>query len=315
MSQDFKRLGPDPEVNKSISQNVSENDLWDLDSESVPSSSEKAPLSPNQRSIDEELASAADVKNLTPLPSTSVKSGELPDSFFVKVVSKTTHGLTEKMQDDVFAGFPDLEKTQADVTSESNEEFPEAPQKQPAETMALSAGSLNLIEKMAIYLLCAVLLIGAAFALIHFSKNVPTRPLVTEEIDFPVSGKIIEITAVSSYWREPVTEGENLDVVKIGMQLIPELKLKLSPKSGAIRILFRNDEGAAVGDGITRALKGETELTVAATAGFENKGMLSAYRTGDGKRWVAEIFEGPSTSAPREQFRKILEIEISSFIE
>ena len=177
-----------------------------------------------------------------------------------------------------------------------------------------STGSLSIIEKIAISCLCAALALGAILTLIHFSNRVPTRPLVAEEIDFPVSGKIVEITAASTYWRKPITTGDTADVVRRGTQLIPVLKLSLNSKSGAIRVFFRNEDGLVVGDGITRSVKGNTEVIVPATAGFDDVGMHTAYRTGDGKRWIVQVFEAPSAKAPGKSFRKILETEIAEVI-
>lgn len=177
-----------------------------------------------------------------------------------------------------------------------------------------SISPLSKIEKIAIFLLCSALLLGAALTLIHFSSRVPTRPLIADKVDFPVSGKIVSITAAGTYWRKPVTSGDNADVVRRDTQLIPVLKLNLSSKSGVIRVFFRNEDGNVVGDAITRSVAGDSEITVSATAGFEDLGMHAAYRTGSGKRWVAQVFEAPSATASREDFRMVLEMEIDTQI-
>lgn len=177
-----------------------------------------------------------------------------------------------------------------------------------------SIGPLSKIEKIAIFLLCSALLLGAALTLIHFSSRVPTRPLISEKVDFPVSGKIVSITAASTYWRKPITSGDNVDVVRRDTQLIPVLKLSLGSKTGAIRVFFRNEDGSVVGDGITRSVAGDSEITVVATAGFEDLGMHTAYRTGSGKRWHAQVFEAPSATASRDDFTMVLEMEIDTQI-
>jgi hypothetical protein len=177
-----------------------------------------------------------------------------------------------------------------------------------------SIGSLSKIEKIAVFLLCSALLLGAALTLIHFSSRVPTRPLISEKVDFPVSGKIVRITAASTYWRKPITSGDNADVVRRDTLLIPVLKLSLGSKTGAIRVFFRNEEGSVVGDVITRSVEGDSEITVVATAGFEDLGMHTAYRTGSGKRWHAQVFEAPSATASRDDFTMMLEMEIDTQI-
>jgi len=69
-----------------------------------------------------------------------------------------------------------------------------------------------------------------------------------------------------------------------------------------------------VGDVITRSVAGDSEITVVATAGFEDLGMHTAYRTGSGKRWHAQVFEAPSATASRDDFTMVLEMEIDTQI-
>jgi hypothetical protein len=204
--------------------------------------------------------------------------------------------------------------------SQTSEETGEAKQNPDVTDMAtVSPGMLptiatfSKVEKIAVSCLFAVLALGATLTLIHFSNRVPTRPLVAKKIDYPVVGEIVEIKAASTYWRTPVTTGENTDVVRRGTQLIPVVKLSLSG-TGVIRVFFRNEHDILIGDGITRSVKGDTEITVAATAGFEDVGMHTAYRTSDSLPWVVQVFEAPTATAPREKFRKVLETEISTMI-
>ena len=178
----------------------------------------------------------------------------------------------------------------------------------------LSTNPLFKIEKIAILLLCFFLLSGAAFTLNHFSNRIPTRSLFAEKIDFPVSGKIVTITAASTYWRKPITSGDNADIIRRNTQIIPVVNLSLSSKTGAIRVFFRNEEDLLVGDVITRSVAGDSEITVIATAGFDDLGMHTAYRTGSGKRWRAQVFEAPSATASREDFSMVLEMEIDTQI-
>lgn len=181
-------------------------------------------------------------------------------------------------------------------------------------TILSAISSLNNVEKIAISSLFTALALGATLTIIHFFNTVPTRPFVAEKINYPVTGKIVEIRAASTYWRAPVTTGENTDVVRRNTKLIPVLKLNLSSKSGAIRVFFRNEDGLVIGDSISRVVSGESEVSITATAGFDDVGMHTAYRTGDIRPWVVEVFEGPDATAPRETFRKVLETEISTLI-
>lgn len=315
MSTDSSHPSPDPKRTESKlskqAKEATETDLWDLDfNDTVPvsrpdSSPGDSARLPSRRSADGSSVISkkpTDLHTKSPVvvgvPAPGMKSEEIP------AVPATEAGVKT-------AG----EEPQADSREWDETGVGKADAKTPKPLPAIpSIASLSKIEKIAISGLFAALALGATLTLIHFYNRVPTRPLVAEEIDFPVSGKIIQIKAASTYWREPVTTGENADVVRRGAQLIPVVKLSFSSKPGAIRVFFRNEDGLVVGDGITRTVKGDSEVAVAATAGFDDVGMHTAYRTGDGKRWVVQVFEGPDATASREKFRKVLETEISTVI-
>lgn len=175
-----------------------------------------------------------------------------------------------------------------------------------------STASLTKTEKIAITVVFAAILLGAAFAVIHFNSRVPLRSPISEKTDFPVSGKLIEVKSATTYWRKPVTSGDDPDIVRRGTALIPVAKLSLSSKPCAIRVFFRDEDGTVIGDGISRNVSGEQELVIPATAGFDDIGMHAAYRTGEKEPWIIQVFEGPSRSADRDDFKKVLETEIST---
>jgi len=325
MSKDPARPNPDdPKPDNIVSKKaneVTELDLWDMDFdlEPAPSPSENAPRPHGQLPAQRKSASKIRTRKPSDAKSKSAEVSELAEPPSPEAAEPQENEIPGETHDDVFADFPDLEETQpvedTEETEDDTEETEDVTEEPKPEPIISSIGSWTKIEKIAITALCAALAFGAILTLIHFSNRVPTRPLVAKEVDFPVSGEIVEITAAETYWREPVTTGDNADVVRRDTKLIPVLKLNLSAKSGVIRVFFRNGEGLVVGDGITRAVKGAAEVAVAATAGFEDVGMHTAYRTGDGKRWIVQVFEGPSATAPREKFRKVLETEISTRVE
>ncbi|MEP2776482.1 MAG: hypothetical protein ABJQ29_05690 [Luteolibacter sp.] len=179
------------------------------------------------------------------------------------------------------------------------------------EAAPLAFTSFSKIEKISLISLVAILLIGGILSVVHFANRVPTRSTIAEEVDFPVTGERVTITGATTYWREP-NRGENGDVVRRGTKLIPVLDLSLEAKKSAIRIFFRNDNGEVIGDGITRDVSGKTKLSIPATAGFDDIGMHAAYRTGESVAWVVQVYEGPNVNASREQFKKVLETEIST---
>ncbi len=354
MSTDSSRPSPDPKIDILVSKTLQEStemDLWDmdLDEEAIPDNPEKINRSSAQLPVQRKsVLKIKTKKHSGPKPKSAkaaelIEPGQVPEE--LPNLERISEELTEPIKDQVAEQLKDqvTETTAKEIPADSeNDPFDDlldVEQEMPTEQVypteeweevenvstakpdknslpdIPTTGSLSKIEKIAIFALCAVFALGAILTLIHFSNHVPTRSLVTKELDFPVSGKIVEITAASTYWREPITKGENADVVRRDTKLIPVLKLSLRSKSGAIRAFFRNEEGLVMGDGITRTVKGNAEVTIAATAGFEDVGMHTAYRMGDSKRWVVQVFEGPDATSPREKFRKVLETEIATQIQ
>lgn len=308
MNSDSSQSSPDEKIDKTDTQeeNVfSELNFWDIDSvqERISIASIMKPRVTGQLPVRRE--DAFEINSQMP-----------SDPIIYKVPAPPANEPTPR--NNFFQDFPDLDATQPDVKSDEATSIP-VEEKRPAKVIPPSvippSVAFTKIEKIAISALCAIGVVGAMLVLMHFSSTIPTRALIAEKIDFPVSGKIIRITDANTYWREPVTAGGNGDVMSIESKLIPVLKLNLGSKSGAIRVFFRNEEGLLVGDVITCTLKGEPELIVAATAGFEDEGMHAAYRVGDGKKWIVQVFEGPSATAPVEKFYKLLEMEMSAQIQ
>ncbi len=349
MSKDSPRPSPDPKIDSIVAKKpneATETDLWDMDfgEEKVPSPPENVQRAPGQLPAQRKSESKISTKKPSELRPKSAAGDELTElreltaealepeptpeeqtgsskhraakkpAYKPEAANKTGTATRTDIEDEDDVEIPELEQSVATPKWEETENDEADPIDLKPVPIIPPVGSLSKIEKIAISGLVAALALGAILSLIHFYSQVPTRPLVAEEVDFPVSGKIIEITAASTYWRQPATTGEKADVVRRGTQLIPVVKLSLNSKSGAIRVFFRNEDGLVVGDGITRSVKGSTEVIVPATAGFEDVGMHTAYRTGDGKRWIVQVFEAPSATAPREKFHKLLETEISTQI-
>jgi hypothetical protein len=282
-------------------------DFWDIDvvEESITDLSKVKPRGTGELFVNQERA----VEINSQVPS---------DPTINQVSAPPANEPTQRTENNFFQDFPELDATQPDVKSDEATSIP-VEEKKPAVVIPSSvvppSVAFTKIEKIALLALCAICGFGAIFVLMHFSSTIPTRALIAEKIDFPVFGKIIKIMDANTYWREPLTTDGSGDVVSIESKLIPVLKLNLGSKSGAIRVFFRNDEGFVVGDSITRTLKGETELIISATAGFEDVSMHAAYRVGDGKDWIVQVFEGPSATAPVEKFHKVLEMEMSRQIQ
>lgn len=186
-----------------------------------------------------------------------------------------------------------------------------------AETSADStqlSRSLTAIEKASLLLIAVALITTAALGIIHFTKEIPVDSEITKKVNLPVEGKMIRVNAIQTYWRTPNTQGENTDIVRRGVKLIPVLKIQAEGKSGAIRIFFRDSDGALVGDSTTVAISANETLIISATDGFRDMGMHASYRTGENARWMIQAFEGPSIDAPIEKFQPLFETEISTDI-
>lgn len=174
--------------------------------------------------------------------------------------------------------------------------------------------TLTMLEKTSMCAIVAALIITAALAFIHFSKEIPVVSEISKKVSLPVEGKILSISAVETYWRTPNTQGENPDIVRRGVKLIPVIKIQAKGNSGAIRIFFRDSEGALVGDSTTLAISGNETLNISATDGFTDMGMHASYRTGEDARWMIQVLEGPAIDAPIEKFKTLFETEISTNI-
>lgn len=174
--------------------------------------------------------------------------------------------------------------------------------------------SLNLIEKACLFAILAALIATATLAVVHFSKAIPVDSDISKKVSLPVEGKLVRVTGVETYWRDPNTDGESSDIVRRGVKLIPSIKIQASGKSGAIRVFFRDSEGDLVGDSSTVAISGEETLSISATDGFTDMSMHASYRTGEKARWMIQAYEGPAIDAPIEQFHPLFETEVSTDI-
>ena len=170
---------------------------------------------------------------------------------------------------------------------------------------------LTRLEKIGLGVLAAALAATAIFFLTTTLGRVPTKSDRAERPSYPIKGQHIRILEADSYWRQPVRTGPGAETVRRGTLLIPALTLELEGGPCAIRAFFRDDKGEFVGDGVTRSAS-SGKIEIAATAGLDDLGAHAAYRTGETKPWKIEIFEAPSVDSSRQEFRKLLELTIST---
>ena len=171
---------------------------------------------------------------------------------------------------------------------------------------------LSKIERIGLWALVAVLFIGGSLIVLNISHRLPTDTGWAKSSDFPVKGRHTEILSAETFWRAPITEGENAETFRRGTQLLPVVNLTSGGAPAAVRVFFRNPDGVVMGDAVTRAIRPGTSLQVAATSGFEDIGMHAAYRTGQSKPWTIEVREAPSETSPNSDFKKLFEIEVST---
>ncbi|RYD36388.1 MAG: hypothetical protein EOP87_05570 [Verrucomicrobiaceae bacterium] len=172
------------------------------------------------------------------------------------------------------------------------------------------AKAFSKVERMGLIGFLVLIAGGILFFFAYSVNKLPDDKKPLTPGDLPIGGKMISADEIRSYWREPDLSGG--EAVRRGTLLVPVVELGVSGGPGAVRILFRDSDGAIVGDGVTRAVKGEQTVTISATAGFDDQGMFAAYRTGETKPWKIEVYEGPSENAAGDAFKKLFEIPIST---
>lgn len=306
-----------------------EGDLWDLDDELESDfeknreKSEKTVL-PSRRAAKDPLISTrkpAEHNVETDVPEDPVPEG-LPDLPYtepseeekqeIPPLPEEPRGDKEEIPEE--SETPPLESDRTETVEEEPAQAETTAVEPPSERVR-SPFSLSLIEKLCILVLFAILSAAAIYSIVHFSNQIELKPLIGDDLDLPVEGKMATVTSVTTFWREPITTGDDRDIVKRDVELIPVIELDLesnSSTSGALRFLFKNDQGELVGDNITRRIPSSGSLKVAATDGFNDLGMHAAYRTGNSDRWIVEVLEGPSVGAPIEEFKLLFETEIST---
>lgn len=205
---------------------------------------------------------------------------------------------------------------QSDSDSTPSAETTSSPEEEPAPLQPKAANepkkSLTKGEKIGLAVFLVLILAGGLFFIANSVGKLPEETKTLTIGDFPIKGSRVEAISFKSYWRDPVTTGPDADTVRRGTIILPVVELGVSGGPAAIRIFYRNSDGATVGDAVTHAVNGKATLILPATAGFEEPGMHAAYRTGDAKPWIVEVFEGPSANAAGSDFKKLFEIPVST---
>jgi len=175
-------------------------------------------------------------------------------------------------------------------------------------------------EKLALAVFVALLLAVAIWMLRTLAQHVPTTHTSDLAVRYPVAGSHATLASVETFWRPPVTTGPAQDRFRQGARLLPVARITLdaSSGSGALRVFFRNETGSTVGDPTTLAFangrfnNGSAVADITASDGFHEDGMHAAYLADQSAPWVLDLREGPSPTAPADEFKPLLEIPISA---
>jgi hypothetical protein len=169
--------------------------------------------------------------------------------------------------------------------------------------------AFNLVEKIGLACLLVLLLGGGVWAYRNTVSKMAGEDR-NKGTELPASGSHVTIREIKSYWRAPVATGENREIVRRGVVLIPVVEITLSGK-GAVRLLFRDDSGRDVGDPVVREVNGDATLSIPATVGFEDISAHAAYQAGLTRPWQVRIADGPSTGATGSEFKDVARAPIS----
>ena len=168
---------------------------------------------------------------------------------------------------------------------------------------------LSKVERIGLVMLLGVLLLGGTAVFLSTIGRLPKNAVGAKAADFPIRGKYLTVLSADSFWRTPsIGRG----TFRRGTALLPVITITAQGGPAAIRVFFRNSEGEAIGDAVTRFVRSGVKLEVASTAGFDDVGMYAAYRTGQSKPWTIEIYEAPSENTPGPEFKKLFKINIST---
>ena len=193
------------------------------------------------------------------------------------------------------------------------EEFSPSPRENTTPVSLRPHLNLTKAERVGLVTLASLLVISAIVISIYTLNRLPTESVRVKANDFPIKGQLVTILSANSYWRAPIMEGKNIEIVRRGTQLLPVVDITSRGGPAAIRVFFRNSDRELVGDAVNRSIQSGTTLQVAATAGFEDIGMHAAYRTGQSKPRTIEVYEAPAENSPGKEFKKLFEMNISTY--
>ncbi|MFC7335695.1 hypothetical protein ACFQY0_00785 [Haloferula chungangensis] len=279
-----------------LSKETREEDLWDLEDNSNPSTSPP----PAQAGLPREpLDSQPDVSaEASPAASPAPIDQASPSS-----VPEEDHG-------ENLSAPHEPQHVEPTTPPEKSEETSSAP--------APASRELGKSEKIGLAAFGVVFLLLAIWWGVGLFSSVTTTRMGDDQPEFPAEGKFVTINSAETYWRKPIREGANPDVARMEVEFIPVINVLIeSGNTGVLRAIFRNEQGEFVGDSISKKFSNgvfeqnsQTEIEFSATDGFTSSAEFNGYRVGT-DRWSIEVFEGPSTEASGSEFNLLFTAPIS----
>ncbi|TAE74545.1 MAG: hypothetical protein EAZ84_10795 [Verrucomicrobia bacterium] len=329
-----------------LSKETTENDLWNLDDESVQGATPLVSYLPMPRKIASVEEVPEEPGEAPPLPTETEEEpapankdrDKGPSAHRSDFVPPLLNRAMRPAQSDGIGELDELpelppepappeEKVAATIASDPGIHDPEAsPAEKIAETRPnpprqnVPRPKINRKDAITLTVFSFTLLVAAIWVLSRFFAVFEFKSQFPEMPAFPAKGQHATLGAAETFWREPIRDGTQRDFARREVAMIPVLQLTLDPSSssGALLVVFRNAQGEPVGDAIRRSFQGgrfdaNSEATIAfpATDGFIEEGYYHAYRTGKGQPWMVEVLEGPTIDAPAENFRPLAPIPVS----
>jgi len=205
-----------------------------------------------------------------------------------------------------------VEPAPTPATGSDDDEFSPAKRENAVPVSIRPHLHLSKIERIGLIALLVLLVGGGATIFLGSLNRLPMEAIKAESTDFPIKGERVTISSATSYWRAPIVDGPDADIFRRGTELLPVLELSASGGPALIRIFFRDQDGATIGDAMTRKIDGEGVLKIPATAGFDDPGMHAAYRTGESKPWTVQVWEITSGDVSSGKSEKLFEMNVST---
>ena len=291
-----------------LAKDTLEDDLWELDDD-FPTPAEALAAKETPLPADEVIDTPKDDAGTPAEPDVEEIPTAEPDSANAETEDTAKESASDTEPTDTARG-----------ESDASDEF----SPRPSAATQVSMPKLSTLlpqarqERIGLIAMAVVVLGIGIWWLTSLFSDVTTTRLGDDQPDLPAKGRFAEIDSAESFWRSPVTSGENRDRVRNDVVIVPVITLELDDATnGIIRVNFRDSEGNFIGDTVNRPFANgvftdsqSATVDFTATDGFKEISDYHSYRVGTG-RWTAEVLEGPSEAAPGSEFKPLFTLPIS----